>query len=147
MSASAAQPIVSGVVALLTNATAVSAIVGSRIYDTMTPQNPATPFVVVSIASDAVQGYFNGTDDLGPMEVQVDSYGTVEASIKTDRALSDAVYAAMHRQTFTASGYHGISILCTNRGLNTDQDLIVAGRTQQDAWRIMQAYSIYGTGS
>ncbi len=147
MSATAAQPIVSGLVSLLNSNTNVTDIVATRIYDTMAPQDPTTPFVIVSVAADTVRGYFNAIDDLGPMEVQVDSYGTVETGIKSDRALSDAVYSALHRKTFTASGYSGISILCTNRGVNTDQDLIVAGRTQQDAWRIMQAYSVYGTGS
>ncbi len=141
------QPIVNAVQALLANNTNVTATVSSRIYDTMAPQDPTEPFLIVTVVSDPVQGYFDAKDDLGPMQVQVDVFGKLELGVQAVRLLGDTVYAALHRQTFTATGYTGCSLICKDRGQNMDQDLIIGGRTQQDAWRQTQTYDTYGTGS
>ncbi len=143
----AEQPIINAIQALLNNSTSVTATVSTRIYDTMAPQDPTQPFILTTVVSDPVQGYFDAKDDLGPMQMQVDIFGKIEAGIKTVRQLGDTVYAALHRQTFTATGYTGCSLICVDRGQNMDQDLIIGGRTQQDAWRQTQTYDVYGTGS
>ena len=140
------QPIMTGVLNLLTANTAVTATVATRIYDTMPPQDDPMPMIVLTVVSDPPQIYFAG-DDLGPLEMQVDIYGKVEGGILNTRAIGDTVFATLHRQTFTASGYTGLSILCRDRGDRMDQEMIVAGRSQQDAWRQTQSYRIYGTGT
>jgi hypothetical protein len=47
----------------------------------------------------------------------------------------------------TATGYTGLNIICRERGGGLDVDMIAGGRTQQDAFREIQTYRIYGTGS
>ena len=118
----------------------------TRIYDTMAPQDPTMPFIVFTVVGDVPKVYFS-LEDLGPLNLQLDVYAKIEAGVAATRAIADTCYAALHRQTPTASGYTGVSILCTDRGERTDQDLIVGGRTQQDAWRVTQTYKIFGTGT
>ncbi len=144
----AQEPIIASLVAnLLANVT-IAGYVSTRVYDTMAPQDPTLPFIVVTIAADVPQLYFNGAHDLGPLEFQVDVYGKVETGAKAVRTIGDAVYAAfMGNTSITASGYSGMSIICTNRGANMDQDQIVGGRTQQDSWRQMLLFKLAGTGS
>ncbi len=149
----AQEPIVASLVANLLANTTISGYVSTRVYDTMAPQDPTLPFLVVTIAADVPSLYFNGIHDLGPLEFQVDVYGKVEPAdgsggSRNVRIIGDAVYAAfMGNTSITASGYSGMSIICTNRGANMDQDQIVGGRTQQDSWRQMLLFKMYATGS
>lgn len=140
------QAIVDALHTLLVNNTAVAAAVSSRIYDSNAPQDPTLPMIVHSVASDTVQHYFS-LDDLGPLEIQVDVFNKFESGVKATRAIGDTVYAALHRQTFTASGYSGLSILCVNRGAEMSMDQIVGGRVQQDADRQMLTFKVFGTGT
>ena len=123
-----------------------TASVSTRIYDTMAPQDPTTPFIVFTVIGDVPKCYFS-LENLGPLDLQVDIYGKIESGIKACRDIGDIVYAALHRNQPSSSGYTGVSILCTNRGERMDQDTIIGGRTQQDAWRQMQTYKIFGTGT
>lgn len=142
----AQQPIINSIKALLANGTnGVYTAVGGRIYNAMAPQDPTCPFINFTIISDPVQPYFQVDDIL--VEFQVDIFNKVEAGTAADRAIADNVFATLHRQTLTISGYTGCSILCQDRGLSLDQDLVIGGRTQQDVWRITQSYRLFGTGS
>jgi hypothetical protein len=143
----AQQPIINALYTLLANNTTLTASVSSRIYDTMAPQDPTLPFVLVNVITDPVVGYFNAIDSV-KMDFQVDTYGKLEGGNAATRAIADNVYAALHRQVgFTASGYTGLSIMCQDRGNGMDQDYVSAGRTQQDAWRVTQTYRLWATGS
>ena len=142
----AQQPIVDSLNGMLINGTnGVFTAVSGRIYNEMAPQDPTLPFIVFSIVTDPVQGYFVVDDIL--VGFQVDVYNKIEAGTKADRTIADNIFATLHRQTLTISGYSGCSILCEDRGQGMDQDLIVGGRTQQDAWRFTQQYKLFGTGS
>lgn len=143
----AEQPLIDAIYSLLANNTTVTASVSSRIYDTMTPQDPTLPLITFNIITDPVVGYFNAVDSVR-LDFQVDVYGKLDSGNKATRAIGDTVYAALHRQVgFTASGYTGLSIMCQDRGSNMDQDFVTAGRVQQDAWRVTQNYRLYATGS
>ncbi len=140
------QDIMDSLRAMLANNTNVSATVSTRIYDTNAPQNPTLPMLVMSVASDVVPNYF-GIDSLAPLEFQVDVYNKFESAARATRVIGDVVFGALHRQTFTATGYTGCSIVCTNRGADMAMDEIVGGRTQQDADRQTLLFKAYATGT
>lgn len=140
------QPILSGIIGLLGSNTNVAASVAARIYDSNAPQDPTLPMLVISVTSDSMPGYF-GLDSLGPLEFQVDVYSKLEAGAKATRLIGDTVFAALHRQPFTATGYSNCSILCTNRGSDLSMDEIVGGRTQQDADRQTLLFKAFGSGN
>lgn len=102
--------------------------------------------IIVGFVSDPPQVYFS-LEDLGPLEFQVDIYGKLEGGTQPVRSLGDVVYSVLHRGTFTASGYSGLSILCTDRGGRMEEEMITSGRTQQDASRVVQTYKVFGTGT
>lgn len=146
--ATAQQPLMTSLYNILSaNATLTSTTtIGGRIYDTLPPQDAINPFVILNIVSDPPQGYFLIDDILA--EFQVDIYGKLEAGPAATRMVGDIVYGVFNRNvTLTASGYTGLSILCLDRGLAMDQDLIIGGRTQQDSTRMTQTYRLFGTGS
>ncbi len=60
----------------LVAASAVTALVGERIYPGKAPQGAAAPYVVVTTISDVPESSFTGTTDeeLRDARVQVDSY-------------------------------------------------------------------------
>ncbi len=140
------QPIIASIIGLLLANATVTGYVSTRVYDSNAPQDPTLPMLVVSVGADPIPPYFQ-IDSLGPLEFQVDVFNKFEAGVSATRVIGDAVFAALHRQTFTATGYSNCSILCTNRGADMTMDEVVGGRTQQDADRQMLLFKAFGSGN
>lgn len=142
----AQQPLLDAIYQTLIGNSPVNAAVGGRVLDTLPPQNPANPFILITILADPPVNYFAEDDILTIF--QVDVYGKLESGPEATRQIADSVYAALNRNvTITANGYTGLSILCTERGNGIETDLVVGPRTQQDSLRQMQIYKLFGSGS
>ncbi len=134
-------------VAYILAGTGINAAFGSRVYDSMSPQNPTLPLAIVAFVADPPQMYFNAVDDV-KMDFQVDIYSKMDTNAKVARQNADLIYTTLHRAVaMTISGYSGVSIICTDRGGIEETDFPTAGRTQQDALRILQSYRLQATGS
>lgn len=124
------------------------AAVSGRIYDTEAPENIALPLIIFTIVADPVIPYF--TIDSIQVEFQVDVYGPIVGTTsgpKATRTIGDTIYALLQRSTLNITGYTGCSILCQSRAPGLDMDLIVGGRTSQDAYRDTRTYRLFGTGT
>lgn len=124
------------------------ALLGGRIYDTFAPSSPTLPFAVFNIITDEVQHYFSHDDIL--CDVQLDVYGRMDTSAggpKVARNIGDLGYALLDRAAITITGYSGCSILCQSRTPGLDTEFINGGATQQDAYRDMRTYRVFGTGT
>lgn len=100
-------PIAVGVYATLTAAPAVTALVGTRVYDVL-PENPTFPCVLFSLSEDQQLGGFGTKPGLGNMpEVRLRVYIFTQAGgMKTAHDLTDAVLIALADPfDITASGF------------------------------------------
>lgn len=61
-------------IARLKQISALTALVGTRIYNAVAPQKCSSPFVVVRLASDQRDAHLRGLVGLGRTRVQVDYY-------------------------------------------------------------------------
>lgn len=142
----ATQPILDSLVAYLSNDTTVTATVASRIYDTVAPQDPTLPLLIVSIVANPVDHYFSG--EALKCDFQIDCFGKLTAGVKPARQLGDTVYASLDRKTnMTISGYAGVSMYAHDGGAPIDLDFVAAGITQQDAARDTRTYRLWGTAT
>lgn len=121
------------------------ALTEGRIYEAQSAINEDCPLIVFGLNADEVDGYF--TVDNVNLDFYVDIYGYKESGAKVTRTIADAVYALLHRQSLTITGYTGGVMLCRDRGGEAEQDLIAGGETRRDAWRIRQIYHLWATGS
>lgn len=77
----------------LKTTTAISSLVGSRIYPLVAPENCATPFIVYSNISDVDQTSFQGANYQNKTRFQIDIYSKSYGEVKT---LKGAVKVAMY---------------------------------------------------
>lgn len=138
--ASAQQPLIDSIYGKL-----LSLGLAADVYDSYSGQDFNQPTVVFNVVSDPVQPYFTG--DSVRMDFQIDVYGPLNNGTKNTRIIADSIFSGLHRSSITASGYTGVSILCTERGNGMQEEFIQGGRTLLDAWRVTQQYRLFGTAS
>lgn len=108
--------------ALLTGASAVTALCGQRIYWGEAPQGTSLPAIVLTVIGGTDQPHLRGTDGLWRYRVQVDCYG---ADRPTARSLHRAVLDRLNGySTFTGSGITG----CFVDGIRDDTEDAATGR-------------------
>lgn len=92
----------------LAETTAVTTIVGTRIYEIALPQEPTLPAIRVQLISDPVGYHLRGPDGAHRSRVQVDAYVSERATSANDdpganlNALADAIDACLSGKVFTA---------------------------------------------
>ncbi len=81
---------------LLSNATAISASVGTRIYPIVAPENPTYPYVTYSRVTGIKDNSLSGYCGMENVHVQVDVWGTVYGGVKS---LSKTIHQTMETST------------------------------------------------
>jgi hypothetical protein len=109
----------------LSTSTALTAIVGNRIYPMLMPQDPTLPAVTFQRISNGPQWSINGPCGLDNPHMQVDCWTT---SFAGSKALSDALRKAMA----TAGTYSAVQL--------TDQDIY---EVDTEIYRVSQDYSCW----
>lgn len=119
----------------LESLSAVTAIVGTRIYQLKLRQNTAFPAVRVQLISDTKTYHLRGTDGIARARVQVDSYNSETGSDPYGRvaALAEAIEEGMSGIRFDLGGFRVIGAIqvlrLSSHEANGPQPLI---RMQQD---------------
>lgn len=87
---------------------AVTAIVGTRVWEIALPQEPTLPAIRVQLISDPVGYHLRGPDGASRSRVQVDAYVSERAASAVDdpganlNVLADAIDDCLGGQVFTA---------------------------------------------
>lgn len=81
-----------GLYTLLSGTVAIAALVSTRIYAVVAPQNPTTPFLVVTKISDVPEYVMGSESGITTARIQIDAYDTTYSGA---RALSEAVRQAL----------------------------------------------------
>ena len=76
---------------LLVNDAALTALVGTRVYQLILPQNAALPAVRLQILDEPVRAHLRGIDTLREALVQVDAYGAEAQGYSAIAVVADAV--------------------------------------------------------
>lgn len=108
------------VYAMLAADATVAALVSTKIYPVIAPQNVASPFVVYSIASAIPTNTKDRISELDTMRVQVDCYGRTYAQVE---AISSAVRLAIDGQTGTYGGAYVDGVAYENEQDMLDEDV------------------------
>jgi hypothetical protein len=87
----------------------LAALVGTRIYPLIMPQNPTLPAVTYQKISGVVDYVMDGTSIKRP-RIQVDAWAKSYASA---RAVAEQVKAAFDRYTGTMGGVGGVQVIGT----------------------------------
>lgn len=118
-----------------TGAGGVSTLVSGHIWESEAKQGETYPNLVFRIVSDPSEFYFGGAEDL-IAEMQIDIYGRRRSGSAALRPVAERVRTILHNLSITATGFSGASIQCIDRGVPMIED---------DAYRIMQRYRIFGS--
>ena len=107
--------------ATLINVSAVTSLVGSRIYDDI-PQAPTFPFVWYEVQEASDERGF-GTGGLPLVELRVHAFSTYEGGREAQQILA-AVIGVLKDQALTASGYEQAGRIEYRRTLLLPDELI-----------------------
>lgn len=113
---------------------AVSTLVGARIYKRKLPQRPTLPALVVQLISGPRQHHLRGHDGAERTRVQVDAYVS-DSVADPAQALEDigaAVLEAMDGKTFTVSDTRVTGAFCVDRSGGYEAEDLRLWRDRQD---------------
>lgn len=96
----------------------LTTLIGTRLYNTLAPQNTAMPYVTYQIIS-ADRTHVMGRDSLGRPRVQFDSYGTTRASAEDVNA---QVVACFSRWSGTVASIVVKDTIVYSDGIDTQAD-------------------------
>jgi len=116
----------------LTSDVAVSALVGSRVYNTRLPQGPTLPCVTYTRVSTVADMAHDGPVGYELARYQIDAYAT---TFETIRSLADAVRNCLN-------GYSGTVLSTVIHAVLLDDQVNEWGDLL-DVWRITQDYMIH----
>jgi hypothetical protein len=108
---------------LLSNAAAVAALVGTRIYSDVRPESDPAPAIVLSLISDTPELPVSSTAgaDRWTGRMQVTCLGATSESAKT---VAEAAITACHKKNGTIGGIQTIVVLVDTRtGANYDMQV------------------------
>jgi len=96
----------------------LTALIGTRFYNTQAPQNTAMPYVTYQIVS-ADRHHVMSVDTLGQPRVQFDSYGTTRASAED---VNTQVVAAFNRWKGTVASVVVKDTVIESDGIDVQSD-------------------------
>jgi len=116
--------------AILAATSAVSAIVGTRIYTGILPQSPTYPALTIQPISYNADNHLTAPGGLQWDRLQIDAWGSTYAA--TD-ALYQAVVAALNGKSFSGTGYRLGSVIVQVGGGYQFEDSVKVHRRHFDA--------------
>tara|TARA_R100001443_G_scaffold20907_1_gene33134 strand:+ start:7838 stop:8230 length:393 start_codon:yes stop_codon:yes gene_type:complete len=116
---------------ILTNVTAVTDIVGTKIYPEIAPQNESQPYIVYSVVSNSPTDTKEENGNVDEASIEVYCFNT---KYSTAIDLGVAVRAALERKNGTFGGVEIQSINYTNEQMDVNPE--------RSIWVAIQDYTI-----
>lgn len=102
MPSDASFPLQQAIYTALTGAAAVTALVGSRVYDEP-PESPTFPYI--TIGDDAVENIGTKTEDISAHELTLHAWDRTHRGRKVVKQVLDAIKATLHHASLSVSGH------------------------------------------